>query len=556
LEAAPGYGSPGIRDGPIVLMNFDQWFSLPDLILLAAFLVMAAMALRVLRMPAFSGRDALAGILASAGFWALGAAFDTMPIPVSVKAVAAGLTWLPILCTPAFWLLFTWQYVKGEIRPIPRAWLLPHLVMLILTVGMALTNQRHHLIYASALPLGDLPSSPNRYVHGPMFFVVATYIYVLMIFGVALIADAIQKSKGVYRRQYLAMATAMLLPWMANLCNVTGWFRPFGIDPTPISFLAMGAVIASLIGRNQLFNLVPIARSILVDAIPDPVVVLDRHFEVVDANAAAFALAGVSHPVIGKRLSQVAVIGEPLAEVELGGEVPTDLSLAERSFEVTLIPLSHGGRQVGTMLLMRDITRRARLETRLREQATRDTLTGLHNRRLLEEIGNRLVVEANQKSQPLAVIMLDLDHFKRLNDHHGHRAGDLVLRTIGGFLLERVRQTDFVFRTGGEEILILLPGANATAALARIESWRREFTAIEIAIGADGRVRTTFSAGIAIYPDDGEDLERVLLHADKALYRAKDQGRNQACVWREDALQLPFAAAVALDENGGADHLA
>ena len=547
--------APGMRGGPNLQMIFDQWISLAGAILLVASLVMLAMALRSLRMPAFSGREALAGILTSASLWALGAACDNLPIGPSAKAMAAGLTWLPILCTPGFWLLFTWQYVKGEIKPVPRTWLLPHLVMLILTVGMALTNERHHLIYSATEAFGVEPTAPNRYVHGPWFFVVATYIYVQMLFGVALIVDAIQRSRGVYRRQYVVMAAAMALPWLANLCNVTGWFRPFGIDPTPVSFLFMGAVVGNLINRNQLFNLVPIARSILVDAIPDPVLVLDRAFEVVDANASAFALAGVSQPVIGRRLSQVAVIGEPLAEFEIGGSVPTDLTLAERHFEVTLIPLQHGGRQVGTLLMLRDITRRARLENRLREQATRDTLTGLHNRRLLEEIGNRLVSEANQKGQPLAVIMLDLDHFKRLNDHHGHRAGDLVLRTIGGFLLERVRQTDFVFRTGGEEILILLPGANAATAMARIEGWRREFTATEIAIGADGRVRTTFSAGIAIYPDDGEDLDKVLLHADKALYRAKDLGRNRACLWREEAL-LPFVAAAALDETGGSDHLA
>jgi diguanylate cyclase (GGDEF)-like protein len=508
--------------GPIVQMIFEQWISVQGVVMVAAVLAALALTSIIRRTPGFPGRDAFAGIMLSAALWGLCEAAATWPLGPVAARTAAALTWLPILCAPAFWLWFTWQYLKGDIRPLPRSWLLPQLVMVILTVGMALTNESHRLFATDS-------------GHGPWFYVAITYYYGLMLLGAALILDAVHRSRGVYRRQYVTIALAMALPWAASIGYDLGGFRPFAINAAPIGFLLMGAVVIHVIGRNQLFNLVPIARSILVDAIPDPVLVLDRAYEVVDANAAAFALAGVTQPLIGRQLAEVAVIGEPLAGVETGGTVPTDLSLGqpERHFEVTMIPLQHGGRQVGTLLMLRDITRRARLETRLREQATRDTLTGLHNRRLLEEIGSRLVIEANQQGQPLAVIMIDLDHFKRLNDHHGHRAGDLVLRTIGGFLLERVRQTDFVFRTGGEEILILLPGANAAQALSRIEGWRREFTATEIAIGADGRVRTTFSAGIAIYPDDGEDLEKVLLHADKALYRAKDRGRNCACLWQE-----------------------
>ena len=503
-------------------MMVEQWMGVAGAVLFAALLTAIALTWKSRRTPGFPGRDGFAGLMLSAALWCVGELAAMLPLDPGTGRIAAALTWLPMLCTPAFWLWFTWQYLKGDVSPLPRSWLLPQLVMVILTVGMALTNEHHHFFAADG-------------AHGPWFTVALSYYYGLMLLGGALLFEAVFRSRGVYRRQYAVIAVAMALPWAASIGYDFGGFRPFGLDTAPIGFLIMGLAAFEVIARKQLFNLVPIARSILVDAIPDPVLVLDRSFEVVDANAAAFALAGVTQTVIGRRLSDVSVIGVPLAGFETGGALPTELSFGqpERNFEVNLIPLQHAGYQVGTLLMLRDVTRRARLETRLREQATRDTLTGLHNRRLLDEIGSRLVIEANQKAQPLAVIMIDLDHFKRLNDHYGHRAGDLVLRTIGGFLLERVRQTDFVFRTGGEEILIFLPGANAAQALSRIEEWRREFTTTEIAIGAEGRVRTTFSAGIAIYPDDGEDLDRVLLHADKALYRAKDRGRNCACLWQE-----------------------
>jgi len=502
-------------------VTLQEYFDDPSLI----FSVATAVALCLLagwcwRLAEFAGRGAFVGILLSAALWSLGAAAG------NDKLIGA-LTWVPILCAPAFWFSFAWNYVKGEARPVPRAWLAPHGVMLIVTVGLALTDRRHHLLH-----------QVSGAGHGAWFFIVATYIYLLMLLSVAVMFDAIQRSKGIYRRQYIAITLAMALPWLANLVGFSGILRPILRDPTPFGFLLMGIVILRLIADRQLVNLLPIARSILVDAIPDPVVVLDRARIIVDANAAAFALIGVAQTLIGLRLRDVSLLSPVADGLESGEGPPGDLSVGmpERHFEVTLLPLDHGGRQVGSLLLLRDITRRARLESRLREQATRDSLTGLHNRRLLEEIGARLIAEARGKDQCLAVIMLDLDHFKRLNDDYGHRAGDQVLRAIGVFLLERIRQTDFVFRTGGEEILILLPGVMDAQALERIDGWRREFAALEIHIGSEGRVQISFSAGIALYPHHGEDLDQVLQHADKALYRAKNQGRNRSCLWHEPGI--------------------
>jgi diguanylate cyclase (GGDEF)-like protein len=472
------------------------------------------------RLAEFAGRGAFIGVLLSAALWSLGAAAGTGEIVMA-------LTWVPILCTPAFWLIFAWKYVKGEVRPVPKSWLVPHCVMLAVTLGLALTDHFHHLLHDAV-----------GAVHGAWFFVVATYIYLLMLLSVAVMFDAVQRSKGLYRRQYAAITLAMALPWLANVAGFCGVLRPFLDDPTPFGFFLMGFVILRLIADRQLVNLLPIARSILVDAIPDPVLVLDRSWIVLDANAAAFALVGVAQALIGLRLGDVSILSPISRGLDSGEGLPSDLSVGmpERQFEVTMLPLDHAGRQVGSLLMLRDITRRARLESRLREQATRDTLTGLHNRRLLEEIGARLIEEARRQDQCLAVIMLDLDHFKRLNDDYGHRAGDQVLRAIGGFLLERVRQSDFVFRTGGEEILILLPGVMDAQALERIEGWRREFTALEIPIGSEGRVQISFSAGIALYPHHGGDLDEVLQYADKALYRAKNQGRNCSCLWPESGM--------------------
>ena len=503
----------------------------PGVLLLTSALVTIAIGIYTMRVPVFAGRAAIAMGMFSAGAWSVGAAMDTMPISAAAKVVVAGVTWMPIIASASFLMLFTWQYVRGEQRRVPVMWQVPHWAVTALTVVIALTNPFHHLMYLSTDPLS--PGGPTIYVHGPWYFVTITYVYVLMLLAFATIVEAIQRSRGLHRRQYVGIALAMLLPWLANLLYTVNLFKPFGVDPTPISFLATGAVIVVLVRRDRLFTLLPVARSVLVEAIPDPVLVVDLGHQLVDANAAAFAVIGPQDLRIGRTLLEIAALA-PLHGMATGEGVPSEIVLGPdgRQFETNLVPLAHGGRQVGQMLLLRDVTRRAQLEVRLREEATRDTLTGLHNRRLLDEVGRQLTTQADRATQPLAAVMVDIDYFKRLNDHHGHQAGDRVLASIGRFLSERVRQSDFVFRTGGEEILILLPGASGDQALARIDGWRNDFAALRIDIGG-GRVQSTFSAGVAVYPRDGANLDEVMACADKALYQAKADGRNRACLWRE-----------------------
>ncbi len=507
----------------------------PGVLLLTSALVTIAIGVRTLRVPVFAGRSALCATLFAAAAWSFGAAMDTMPVSAAAKVVWAGVSWIPIMALPGFLLLFAWQYVRGEQRPVPRLWQAPHWAMVAVTTLIALSNPHHHLMYLRTDPVSL--GGPTDYVHGPWFFVAVTYNYVLMLLAFATVIEAIPRSRGLHRRQYAGIALSMVLPWIANLGNTLDLFHPFGVDATPISFLATGAIITVLVRRARLFNLLPVARSVLVEAIPDPVLVIDLGHQVVDANAAAIAVIGTSGPLIGQALTGIAALA-PLHGLAAGEGVPSEISLgpSDTRFEITLVPLTHGGREVGWMLLLRDVTRRVRLEVKLREEATRDTLTGLHNRRLLDEIGGQLSAQADRQGQPLSVVMVDLDYFKRLNDHYGHQAGDRVLASIGQFLSERIRQSDFVFRTGGEEILILLPGAAGEQALARIDDWRRDFAAQQIDIG-QGHIQSTFSAGVAVYPKDGDTLDEVLGHADKALYQAKEGGRNRARLWTETEKQ-------------------
>ncbi|HYN78824.1 MAG TPA: ABC transporter substrate-binding protein [Lamprocystis sp. (in: g-proteobacteria)] len=168
------------------------------------------------------------------------------------------------------------------------------------------------------------------------------------------------------------------------------------------------------------------------------------------------------------------------------------------------------------------------LQEELREQAQRDPLTGLYNRRRLHLTLNAALTDPGQA--PLSLVMIDIDHFKSVNDTFGHQAGDLVLMTLARILTTGTRVDDMACRYGGEEFIVVLPGATSLAARERAESWRRAFAELRIQTPA-GEVRRTLSAGIATWPVQAQDPDRLLELADQALYAAKQAGRDQTVIW-------------------------
>lgn len=166
------------------------------------------------------------------------------------------------------------------------------------------------------------------------------------------------------------------------------------------------------------------------------------------------------------------------------------------------------------------------LQARLNEQAIRDPLTGLFNRRYLETIVPHELTRCAREGSSLALIMIDIDHFKSVNDRYGHQGGDEVLKALAGLLTETVRASDVACRFGGEEFLLVLPSISARNALERADQWRATFEQLEV--HSNGQViRATLSMGIAMHPENGSDLHALVHAADKALYQAKAAGRNR-----------------------------
>ncbi|OLE56752.1 MAG: hypothetical protein AUI36_15330 [Cyanobacteria bacterium 13_1_40CM_2_61_4] len=211
--------------------------------------------------------------------------------------------------------------------------------------------------------------------------------------------------------------------------------------------------------------------------------------------------------------------GETLGilHVQATDEAPT-MGDAELSFKTTFAG------QVGLSIA------NIRLREALRTQSIRDALTGLYNRRNLEEMLEREARRAVRAEQSLGILILDLDHFKGFNDTYGHDAGDTVLRETGSFLAKSVRAEDVVCRFGGEEFVIILPTADLEASRARAERIRSKLRDLTVLHQGQSLGRITISIGVSALPLHGTSPKELLEAADAALYRAKREGRDRVAL--------------------------
>jgi diguanylate cyclase (GGDEF)-like protein len=187
---------------------------------------------------------------------------------------------------------------------------------------------------------------------------------------------------------------------------------------------------------------------------------------------------------------------------------------------------NNDGQYLGRVWFFRDITTQKQTEVVLKELAHLDPLTGVANRRYFFERANQEFSRSKRHSTPLAMAELDIDHFKQINDQHGHAVGDKVLKSFCSTIQKLLRETDIFARIGGEEFAVLLPDTNLDGAVCLTERLRRVIAGNKLAL--DGKeFKYTVSIGVTMLKISDAAIEDCLLRADKAMYRAKQNGRNR-----------------------------
>jgi len=213
--------------------------------------------------------------------------------------------------------------------------------------------------------------------------------------------------------------------------------------------------------------------------------------------------------------------GEILGVLHVRSQHEEHLDEAKRHLAYTVV--EHAGMALSNL----------KLRAALREQSIRDPLTGLYNRRYMEEALKQHLSRVTRHLHPLGILMIDIDHFKNFNDIYGHGAGDLLLRELGKFLQRHIRGGDIACRYGGEEFILIMPDISLEVAKQRAEHISRNARQLRIQAADQSYGGITLSIGVAIYPLHGRIIETVLRSADTALYRAKQQGRDQVIIAEE-----------------------
>jgi diguanylate cyclase (GGDEF)-like protein len=214
-------------------------------------------------------------------------------------------------------------------------------------------------------------------------------------------------------------------------------------------------------------------------------------------------------------LRAVAVVVDPVSSVDLRGEGPVPALSALAAFVVTLMT------SFGFLLMHRE-----RTQAEIEQLAMLDPLTGIFNRRSFFDLADRVLSHAKRHDRPLSLVLLDVDHFKRINDTHGHPTGDAVLQHVVDIVQACLRKSDLLARYGGEEFCLLLPDAGPDAARSLAERIRLEIEAAKYRNGAL-TLTLTSSAGVASLAAADDTVAGLVRRADEALYLAKRQGRNR-----------------------------
>lgn len=531
-----------------------KWIIFAAILIANAFAALA-IALILIRRPKKTGRNSMSFLLFGLFIWSFAYAMITLSPTLEGKIFWLVIENIGILSVPVHWFFFSLKYARID------AWLTRRpaqaLFWVIPAVSFALLASGHwfHLYYSS-VQFASSVGGPLIISRGPFYYPAFIHAYALMLGGMAVLLWRFIRSRHTYRRQMPYLTGAVLIPFIVNLIyQFNPGVLPFfdaPVDMTPLSFTITAILLATSIFGLRLFDLIPIARDTVMEHIPEMVFVLDVNDRVLDANVMAQNFLGKDvDEIVGRDPLEVFKAWPQLLnrffwmersreEIEIPGDPP-------RTLEVIVTPIYNRFNLLeGRAIVAYDITERKALEVKLtalnvslqeqldenerlrlqlQEQAIRDPLTGVFNRRFFSEELERESARAARENIPYSILILDVDHFKKFNDTYGHKCGDIVLQTLADFLVENTRRSDVVCRYGGEEFVVLMPDAALDAAYERAENLRQRFEALVVEYEGR-RLQATFSAGVACFPMHSSSAEVLLTLADQALYLSKTNGRN------------------------------
>jgi diguanylate cyclase (GGDEF)-like protein len=489
------------------------------------------------RLRGARGAGSFVLLMAAITCYCLGSAFELAAESLERMWAAVRMEYLGLAPLPAFWFLFSIQYTTRRLR-IPRWVTAVLLAVSALAFAAVLTNDSHHLFFTT-IGLDDRSPFPAfGFTQGPLYDAWFGYLVAALLAGLVLFFRMCLLAAPGRRALAVVMLVGTFIPGAFAVAYQFG-LAPWGLDLPALAIAATGVLWALGLFRYRLFDIVPVAMNAVFRAMRDGVVILDVDGRVAEFNPRAGIILQGAEPLRLRVRLREHLAGRPdlLERIECGQESPHDVMIPvadePRYYDLRVSPVRNTAeRVVGRTLVLVDTTERVRLHEELRRQAVTDELTGVCNRRHLAELSRIEMDRARRSGRPVSAVAIDLDHFKRVNDTHGHAAGDAVLKAASALWKTALRTTDVLGRSGGEEFVILLPDTDQAAAVLVAERLRASTEALRVRVN-ETELAVTASFGVAASrAADAGDPAALIRRADEALYAAKEGGRNRVAAAR------------------------
>lgn len=479
-----------------------------------------------------TGAFMLTILLLALAWWDITYAIFWAGVPGPSKYFWLDITYIGTVMVPPALFIFTLQ-LTNKANWLQRPLLLFMMLEPILVLICLFTDPHHGLFFAGK----RVENSAVILDAGPVFWLNVVYSYTLTLASTILIIQGFYRSSGIYRKQFGIILAGITLTWLNSVIFVIGLNPLPGADNTPFSFTIAAVAFAFAIGRYHLLDIIPVARDILIEKMTDGVLVIDSQSRIVDMNPAARNLLNINTNLFGKPVGEAikkwthyektsSNFDQLQIEVELGGK-------PKKQADMQVTPIRDGsGKFLGRLIILHDITRLKDTQNELYQAANIDSLTGAVSRGYFIKLAGREIQRAIRYQRDLSLILMDMDSFKKVNDTYGHASGDRALITLKKICAQGSRKMDVFGRLGGEEFALLLPETSKNVAAEIAERIRAVIESTSIQHEASN-FKTTISMGVTEFGIQEHDTFESLFHrADKALYKAKADGRNRVVIWK------------------------
>ncbi len=475
---------------------------------------------------------AFIGLLLALFIWLIGFIFEILAVELHTKVFWSNLQFIGITCIPIFFLRLAKRFTGYErgIRP-----MLYSLILLAVTSNIVIwTNDLH--FWFRGQPSIDLSAGPfpvlNNAYNFWFYFIMTPISYLGHFFILFLLVRNLRGARRTYQSQSLALIFGLLIPMTVDLLYVLGISPIPHFNFTSASFSISGILIAWALFRYQLFDLVPLAHSLIIENLAEGMIVLDHKNRVLEMNRSAEAILETSvNDAIGKCAEEVLwfwdAVDRQIQDTQLVA-TQKELKSRLRYYEALITPIKRRkNTTIGLVLTIRDITSQRELFQKTKQLAISDPLTGIYNRRHFFELLGQELERAYRQHAALVGMMFDIDNFKAINDRYGHAVGDQVLIETMRLCKQHLRKYDLLGRYGGDEFAICLPQTDQTTAQQVAQRLCDAIRDHPIQT-AQGNFHYTISIGLAGYTGEGKvSADDIMTTADRALYRAKQGGKNQ-----------------------------